>query len=49
MDLHKTYLKSMQFFQRVLQKNGVFDRLREAGIQDGDIVNLYDFEFEFVN
>ncbi|MBO5788634.1 MAG: DUF1967 domain-containing protein, partial [Clostridia bacterium] len=26
-----------------------FDRLREAGIQDGDIVNLYDFEFEFVN
>ena len=41
--------ESMQFFQRVLQKNGVFDRLREAGIQDGDIVNLYDFEFEFVN
>ena len=40
--------ESMNFFQRVLQKQGVFDLLKEAGIADGQTVNLYDFEFEFV-
>ena len=40
--------ESLQFFQRVLQKNGVFDLLREAGIKDGDTVNIYDFEFEYL-
>ena len=33
---------------RVLKKQGVFDMLRDAGIEDGQTVNLYDFEFEFV-
>ena len=41
--------ESMNFFQRVLKKQGVFDMLREAGIEDGQTVNMYDFEFEFVN
>ena len=40
--------ESLNFFQRVLEKNGVFALLREKGIQDGDTVNLYDFEFEYV-
>ncbi len=40
--------ESMNFFQRVLKKQGVFDKLREAGINDGDTVNMYDFEFEFI-
>ncbi len=40
--------ESLNFFQRVLAKNGVFDKLREAGIEEGDTVNIYDFEFEFV-
>ena len=40
--------ESLNFFQRVLEKRGVFAALREAGIQDGDTVNIYDFEFEFV-
>lgn len=40
--------ESLNFFQRVLQKNGVFDLLREKGIKDGDTVNIYDFEFEFI-
>ncbi len=39
---------SLNFFQRVLAKNGVFDQLRAAGIEEGDTVNIYDFEFEFV-
>ena len=41
--------ESLNFFQRVLDKNGVFDLLRQKGIQDGNMVNIYDFEFEFVN
>ena len=40
--------ESLMFFQRVLLKNGVIDKLREAGCQDGDTVSMYDFEFDFV-
>ncbi len=40
--------ESLNLFQRVLEKNKVFDRLREMGIEEGDTVNIYDFEFEFV-
>ena len=40
--------ESLNFFQRVLAKNGVFDKLREAGVEEGDTVNIYDFEFDFV-
>ena len=40
--------ESLNFFQRVLTKNGVIDKLREAGIREGDTVNIYDFEFDFV-
>ncbi len=39
---------SVQYFQRVLISSGVIDALKEAGIQEGDTVSLYDFEFEFV-
>jgi GTP-binding protein len=40
--------ESLNFFQRVLIKNGVIDKLRAAGIEEGDTVNIYDFEFDFV-
>ena len=40
--------ESLGFFQRVLNKNGVFDLLRAKGIQEGDTVNIYDFEFDYV-
>ena len=40
--------QSLSFFQRVLQKNGVIDLLREHGAEDGVTVNIYDFEFDFV-
>ena len=40
--------ESLNFFQRVLIKNGVIDKLREAGVEEGDTVNIYDFEFDFV-
>ena len=40
--------ESRNIFQRVLSKNGVIDKLREAGIEEGDTVSIYDFEFDFV-
>jgi len=40
--------ESLNFFQRVLVKNGVIDKLRAAGVQEGDTVSIYDFEFDFV-
>ena len=40
--------ESLNFFQRVLIKNGVIDKLREAGVAEGDTVSIYDFEFDFV-
>ncbi len=40
--------ESLMFFQRVLLKSGVIDKLKEAGCQDGDSVSMYDFEFDFV-
>ena len=41
--------ESLNFFQRVLTKNGVFDKLRSEGVEDGDTVNIYDFEFDFID
>ena len=40
--------ESLNFFQRVLIKNGVIDKLRAAGVEEGDTVSIYDFEFDFV-
>ena len=40
--------ESLSFFSRVLQKAGVIELLEEKGCKDGDTVNIYDFEFDFV-
>ena len=40
--------ESLQYFQRVLMNTGVIDALRDAGINEGDTVNMYDLEFDFV-
>ena len=40
--------ESLQYFQRVLINTGVIDALREAGIQEGDTVSIYDVEFDFM-
>lgn len=40
--------ESLQYFERVLQSNGVIDALKNAGVSQGDTVSIYDFEFEFV-
>ena len=40
---------SLQYFQNVLRTSGIIDKLEEMGIQEGDTVNLYGFEFDFVS
>ncbi|CAB1250060.1 ppGpp-binding GTPase involved in cell partitioning, DNA repair and ribosome assembly [Ruminococcaceae bacterium BL-4] len=40
--------ESVQYFQRVLIETGVIDKLREAGIQEGDTVSIYDIQFDFI-
>ena len=34
-------------FDQLLRKSGLFARLEEMGIEDGDTVDIYDFEFEY--
>ncbi len=41
--------ESMQYFQRSLRKLGVIDRLKEMGVQEGDLVRLYHVEFEYMD
>lgn len=43
-----TDYEALQYMQRVLEKSGMFDALREKGIQEGDIVSLYNIEFEYI-
>ena len=42
-------MESLQYFQKAIESQGVFDRLREMGIEDGDTVRIYELEFEFYN
>ena len=39
--------ESRNWFDRMLRQCGLFDRLEEMGIQDGDPVSLYNLEFEY--
>ena len=41
--------ESLQYLQRVLISSGIIDALRQEGIQEGDTVDIYGFEFDFVN
>ena len=39
--------ESRNWFDRMLRNAGLFDRLEEMGIQDGDLVSLYNLDFEY--
>lgn len=39
--------ESRMWFDRMLRESGLFDRLDAMGIQDGDLVSMYDLEFEY--
>lgn len=40
-------IDSIRRFQSILNKKGVFERLKEIGIEDGDTVKIFDIEFEY--
>ncbi len=35
------------YFDRSLRASGVFERLEELGVQEGDTISMYDWEFEY--
>ena len=40
--------ESLNYFQRILYRSGVFEELEKHGCKDGDTVSIYEFEFDFV-
>ena len=40
--------ESLQYFQRVLRQSGIIDELERMGIEEDDVVSIYDFEFNYV-
>ena len=46
-DINFDDYESRMYFDRQLRKSGLFDRLEEQGIEDGDTVSIYDFEFDY--
>lgn len=39
---------SLQYFQRVLRNSGIIDKLEELGVQEGDTVDIFGFQFDFI-
>lgn len=46
-DINFEDYESRMYFDRQLRKSGLFDRLEELGIQEGDTVSIYDLEFTY--
>ena len=46
-DINFDDYESRNYFNTQLQKCGLFARLEEMGIQDGDTVDIYDFQLEY--
>lgn len=40
--------QSLRYFHKVLKNKGIFEELKKRGIQDGDMVRVNDFEFEYL-
>ncbi|MBO4327206.1 MAG: GTPase ObgE [Clostridia bacterium] len=49
LSINMTDQESFGYFQMQLRKKGVFDKLREMGIKDGDTVRIYECEFDFMD
>ena len=39
--------ESRMYFDRVLRNAGVYKRLEDMGIEDGDTISIYNMEFEY--
>ncbi len=42
-------IDSLSYFQKVLRNRGVIDKLKEAGVLEGDLIKMYSVEFEYFN
>lgn len=40
--------ESIKYFHKVIQRKGIIQELKDRGIQNGDVVRMNDFEFEFI-
>ncbi len=40
--------ESLQYFERVIRECGIIDALENAGVNEGDTVNVLDIEFDYV-
>jgi len=40
---------SLQYFQRAIKSKGVYEALEAAGCKEGDTVNIYGNEFDYIN
>ncbi len=38
---------SLRYLQKYIEKKGAIDQMKEMGMEDGDIVRIFDFEFEY--
>ena len=47
LDINFDDYESRNYFDLQLRKCGLFQRLEEMGIQDGDVVDIYDMQFEY--
>ena len=41
--------ESLQYFQRVLRSSGIIDKLEKMGIEEGQTVDIFGLQFDFVN
>lgn len=39
--------KGFEFFQRFMKDNGIIDDLKAHGLEEGDVVRMYDLEFDY--
>jgi GTP-binding protein len=39
---------SLRYLYQYLVKNGIVDQMKVAGLEEGDTVRIYDFEFEYI-
>ena len=46
-DINFADYESSMYFDRQLRKSGLFERLEEMGIEDGDTDSIYDFAFDY--
>lgn len=47
MDINFDDYEARNHFDLLLRRSGLFKRLEDMGIQDGDTVDIYDFQFEY--